>query len=120
MCKDSISTMVDIWPVILGILKAISLLTIVMNVLVATAVLTTKRLQTVTNIYFVSLSGADILVGCVVMGAMNVYTIYGYWPLGSTACTIWIFFDFCCCTVSMLHLDVIAFQRFKAINSPLK
>ncbi|CAH1788769.1 unnamed protein product [Owenia fusiformis] len=111
--------MLDLWPVILGILIAISLLTIIMNILVATAVLTTKKLQTVTNIYLASLSFADTFVGFIVMGAMAVYTIYGYWPLGSTACTIWVIFDYCCCTVSMLHLDVIAFQRFKAINDPL-
>ncbi|CAH1788767.1 unnamed protein product [Owenia fusiformis] len=59
------------------------------------------------------------MVGLIVMAAMTVFTIYGYWPLGSTVCTIYIIVDYCCVTVSMLHLDVIAYQRFKAINDPL-
>ena len=50
-------------------------------------------------------------VGFVVMSGMMIYTMYEYWPLNSALCTIWQVFDFAMCSVSMLHLCLIAFDR---------
>ena len=45
------------------------------------------------------------------MSGMMIYTMYEYWPLNSALCTIWQVFDFAMCSVSMLHLCLIAFDR---------
>ena len=50
-------------------------------------------------------------VGFVVMSGMMIYTMYEYWPLNSALCTIWQVFDFAMCSVSILHLCLISFDR---------
>ncbi len=46
-----------------------------------------------------------------VMSGMMVYSLFGAWPLGAALCTVWQVFDFAMCSVSMLHLCIIAFDR---------
>lgn len=79
-----------------------------------------KRLRTVSSLYVFSLALADLIVGIAVMGPMTVYTINGMWPLGIDFCTTWMVFDFCCCTISMLHLCLIAHDRYVALVHPLQ
>ncbi len=33
-------------------------------------------------------------------------------------CTLWVVFDFCCCTISMLHLCLVAHDRYIALVCP--
>ena len=79
-----------------------------------------KRLRTVSSLYVFSLAAADLVVGFAVMGPMTVYTINGMWPLGLDFCTTWMVFDFCCCTISMLHLCLIAHDRYVALVHPME
>ena len=53
------------------------------------------------------------------MGGMTTYSIPNYWPIGFDTCSLWIAIDYPCCTVSMLHLCVIARDRYLALSRPL-
>ena len=46
-----------------------------------------------------------------VMFGMMIYTMHGYWPLNFALCTVLQVFDFGMCSVSILHLCLIAFDR---------
>ena len=46
-----------------------------------------------------------------VMFGMMIYTMHRYWPLNFTLCIVWQVFDFAMCSVSILHLCLIAFDR---------
>ncbi len=72
------------------------------------------------GIYIFSLAWADLAVGLLVMGGMTTYSIPNYWPLGFDMCSLWICIDYPCCTVSMLHLCVIARDRYTALARPLE
>lgn len=96
------------------------IVTISGNIIVMMCVRIDKRLASqISSIYVFSLAGADLIVGIFVMGGMCVYTMYGLWPIGHLLCTIWVAFDFTCCTVSMLHLCLIAFDRYEAVVHPI-
>ena len=88
------------------------------NVVVILCVYVDKRLRKPTNLYVVSLAVADAIVGVLVMNGMLVYTVYGLWPLSGVLCTVWISTDFSCCTVSMVHLSLIAHDRHQALSKP--
>ncbi len=94
--------------------------TIVANIVVMVCTRINKRLRTVSSLYVLSLSGADAIVGMTVMTGMLVFTLYGYWPFGATLCTVWVGLDFTCCTVSMVHLCLIAHDRYVAVVHPLE
>ena len=89
------------------------------NVLVMILIAVSKPLRSTTNVYIFSLAAADFLVGSIVMGGMLIFSLHGHWPLGGVLCTAWIVSDFSCCTVSMLHLCIIAHDRYRAIIDPL-
>ncbi len=101
-------------------LIALVLITSGGNVVVMICTRIDKRLRTVSSLYVFSLAVADAIVGFAVMGPMTVYTINGMWPLGIDFCTTWMVFDFCCCTVSMLHLCLIAHDRYVALVHPME
>ena len=45
--------------------------------------------------------------------------LLGFWILGPVVCDLWIFFDVCSCTSSIMHIVVISIDRYLAINDPL-
>ena len=90
------------------------------NILLIACVWCVPRLRNVTNAYISSLAVADLIVGLIVMTGMAAFTLRGRWTFGWIPCTIWATFDFACCTVSMLHLCVLAYERHLAIVHPLK
>ena len=90
------------------------------NIIVMICTRIDKRLRTVSSLYVFSLAVADLIVGFAVMGPMTVYTINGMWPLGIDFCTTWMVFDFCCCTISMLHLCLVAHDRYVALVHPME
>ena len=106
-------------PTLMGLILLV-LLTCGANTLLIVCVGCVRRLQNITNMYICSLAVADLVVGFVVMSAMAVYSLHGEWPLGWIPCTIWATFDFACCTVSMFHLCLLAYERYHAIVHPLK
>lgn len=101
-------------------LVLLAFITIGGNVIVMICTRIEKRLRNVSTLYVFSLAVADCIVGFAVMGPMTVYTVNGMWPLGVNLCTTWMVFDFCCCTVSMLHLCLVAHDRYVALVHPMQ
>ncbi|KAM6301199.1 histamine H1 receptor [Aegotheles albertisi] len=109
-------------PVLLGLsLGSISLVTIVMNIMVLYAVKTEKKLQTVGNLYIVSLSTADLIVGAAVMPLNIVYLLSGgVWILGLPACLFWLSMDYVASTASIFNLFILCIDRYRSVQQPLK
>lgn len=101
------------------VLSSICCITLLGNLLVIVAVLTTRSLHTVTNSFIVSLGVADMLVSILVM-PMSIYAvIYHEWRFGSILCDLWISSDVLLCTASILNLCCISLDRYFAITRPL-
>ncbi|NXH68151.1 HRH1 protein, partial [Hydrobates tethys] len=101
-------------------LGSISLITIVMNILVLCAVKTEKKLQTVGNLYIVSLSIADLIVGAAVMPLNIVYHLSLVWTLGLPACLFWLSMDYVASTASIFSLFILCIDRYRSVQQPLK
>jgi hypothetical protein len=96
------------------------LLTIAGNVIVFLAVIFTKKLQTVSNLFIISLSLADLLVGTVVMIPDVLSVIFQRWILAYSFCVFWAGFDVMLCSASILNVCLISLDRYIAIMSPLR
>lgn len=94
--------------------------TIVGNVLVLVVVTKFRRLRSITNLLLASLATADITVASLVMPFSIIYDLDRQWRFGPIACHLWISCDVMCCTASILHLCVIALDRFWAITKPFR
>ncbi|NXO93605.1 HRH1 protein, partial [Certhia brachydactyla] len=106
---------------VLGLfLGSISLTTIVMNILVLCAVKTEKKLQTVGNLYIVSLSIADLIVGVAVMPLNIVDLLSPKWPLGLAACLFWLSMDYVASTASIFNLFILCMDRYRSVQQPLR
>ncbi|NXG06138.1 HRH1 protein, partial [Sakesphorus luctuosus] len=121
MSKNTTENSTNPPPAILGLfLGSISLITIVMNILVLCAVKTEKKLQTVGNLYIVSLSIADLIVGAAVMPLNIVYLLNPVWPLGLPACLFWLSMDYVASTASIFNLFILCIDRYRSVQQPLK
>lgn len=102
-------------------IAAAILWTILANIVVMVCTRVGKKLRSATmNMYVFSLAIADALVGVCIMPPMAIYMVYGYWGLGNSICTAWISFDGSLCTVSILHLCLIAYDRWIAVAKPIE
>ncbi|KAK9963768.1 hypothetical protein ABG768_006932 [Culter alburnus] len=119
------------WPytetaaaLIILVVSIIILLTIVGNVLVIVAVLTSRALRAPQNLFLVSLACADILVATLVIPFSLANEIMGYWFFGSTWCAFYLALDVLFCTSSIVHLCAISLDRYwsvtKAVSYNLK
>ncbi|EZA46425.1 Beta-3 adrenergic receptor [Ooceraea biroi] len=82
------------------------------NTLVIAAVITTRRLRSVTNCFVSSLAAADLLVGLAVMPpAVLLQLTGGTWELGEVLCDSWVSLDILLCTASILSLCAISIDR---------
>jgi len=88
-------------------------------VLVVWAVAAHHKLHSVTNLLMASLAVADITVALLVMPYLLVYDLTRTWNFGWLFCHLWISCDVMCCTASILHLCLIALDRYVAISRPL-
>ncbi|NWT89865.1 HRH1 protein, partial [Lanius ludovicianus] len=121
MCKNTTENSSNAPSALLGLfLGSISLVTIVMNILVLCAVKTEKKLQTVGNLYIVSLSIADLIVGVAVMPLNIVYLLSPVWPLGLAACLFWLSMDYVASTASIFNLFILCMDRYRSVQQPLK
>ncbi|XP_076314951.1 histamine H1 receptor-like [Tachypleus tridentatus] len=101
-------------------LYALSLLTFVGNAMVLHAIRTERRLQTVSNMFIMSLAVADLTVGIIVMPISSAYAITGDWMFGIVVCQFWLSMDYTASTASILNLFILSLDRYWSIRSPLK
>ncbi|XP_041377301.1 5-hydroxytryptamine receptor 6-like [Gigantopelta aegis] len=94
--------------------------TIIGNVFVFLAVISNKKLRTVSNYFIVSLSLADLLVGTVVMIPAALNETIVEWVLGVEFCSIWASFDVMLCSASILNVCLISLDRYMSIMTPLR
>lgn len=126
-----------------ALLSIVIVVVIIGNTLVILAVITTRRLRTVTNCFVMSLAVADWLVGVFVMPPAVAYALMGKlllrhqsghercthlisfsfpidkWKLGRILCHIWVSLDILLCTASILSLCAISVDRYLAVTRPL-
>ncbi|XP_070706956.1 alpha-2B adrenergic receptor [Pempheris klunzingeri] len=95
------------------------LLTIVGNILVIIAVLTSRSLKGAQNLFLVSLAAADILVATLIIPFSLANELQGYWAFSSIWCEIYLALDVLFCTSSIVHLCAIALDRYLSISQPV-
>ncbi|VEL08596.1 unnamed protein product [Protopolystoma xenopodis] len=111
------STKIKLWSFLMA---CMGVAIFVGNCLVVAAVATTRRLQTVTNLYVVSLAIADLLVAILVLPASIAYFMSDRWPFDNhTTCYLWLSADILLCTASILNLCCISLDRYMAVTRPL-
>ncbi|KAM9374666.1 histamine H1 receptor [Phaethornis superciliosus] len=120
MSENTTENLTTTHPALGVLLGSISLTTIVMNLLVLYAVKTEKKLQTVGNLYIVSLSVADLVVGAAVMPLNVVYLLSHKWTLGLPACSFWLSMDYVASTASIFNLFILCVDRYRSVQQPLK
>ncbi|KAM6902250.1 alpha-2B adrenergic receptor [Xenentodon cancila] len=95
------------------------IVTIVGNVLVIMAVLTSRSLKGAQNLFLVSLAAADILVATLIIPFSLANELQGYWAFGSIWCEVYLALDVLFCTSSIGHLCAISLDRYLSISRPM-
>uniref|UniRef100_A0A4W5PT95 Alpha-2B adrenergic receptor n=1 Tax=Hucho hucho TaxID=62062 RepID=A0A4W5PT95_9TELE len=95
------------------------ILTIVGNILVIIAVLTSRSLHGPQNLFLVSLAAADILVATLIIPFSLANELQGYWAFRSLWCEIYLALDVLFCTSSIAHLCAISLDRYLSISQPV-
>ncbi|XP_035024933.1 alpha-2C adrenergic receptor [Hippoglossus stenolepis] len=103
-----------------GLVSFLILFTIVGNVLVVIAVLTSRALKPPQNLFLVSLASADILVATLVMPFSLANELMGYWFFGKIWCDIYLALDVLFCTSSIVHLCAISLDRYWSVTQALE
>lgn len=102
------------------ILSAISLVTVGLNLMVLYAVRSERKLHTVGNLYIVSLSVADLIVGAVVMPMNIIYLLMSRWSLGQPLCLFWLSMDYVASTASIFSVFILCIDRYRSVQQPLR
>ena len=63
------------------------------------------------NLLFISLAVADLLLSSLVMPFAIVNDLSGEWMFGKDYCNLWISTDVMCCTASIISLLAISLER---------
>uniref|UniRef100_A0A8D2ZX58 Alpha-2B adrenergic receptor n=1 Tax=Scophthalmus maximus TaxID=52904 RepID=A0A8D2ZX58_SCOMX len=90
--------------------------TIVGNIMVIIAVLTSRALRGPQNLFLVSLAAADILVATLIIPFSLANELLGYWYFKSLWCEIYLALDVLFCTSSIAHLCAISLDRYLSIS----
>ncbi|XP_062293383.1 5-hydroxytryptamine receptor 1E [Scomber scombrus] len=110
----------DGMAVVVVVLGLLTLLTVLVNGAVIIAICTTKKLHLPANYLICSLAVTDFLVAILVMPISILYISLESWSLGQVVCELWLSVDMTCCTCSILHLCVIALDRYWAITKAIE
>uniref|UniRef100_UPI0037E9AA38 5-hydroxytryptamine receptor 1E n=1 Tax=Semicossyphus pulcher TaxID=241346 RepID=UPI0037E9AA38 len=110
----------DGMAVVVFFLTLLTLLTALVNGAVILAICTTKKLHLPANYLICSLAFTDFLVALLVMPISILYITMQTWSLGQVVCEMWLSLDMTCCTCSILHLCVIALDRYWAITKAIE
>ncbi|XP_078250224.1 alpha-2C adrenergic receptor [Pogona vitticeps] len=94
--------------------------TIVGNVLVVIAVLTSGALRAPQNLFLVSLASADILVAALVMPFSLANELMEDWYFGKAWCNIYLALDVLFCTSSIVHLCAISLDRYWSVTQAVE
>jgi octopamine/tyramine receptor len=84
-------------------------------------VFTYRPLQSVQNIFIVSLAVSDLCVATILLPFRIILHLSdGFWVFGTVLCHLFITMDILLCTSSILNLCCIALDRYWAIKDSLK
>uniref|UniRef100_UPI0037E9B642 alpha-2B adrenergic receptor n=1 Tax=Semicossyphus pulcher TaxID=241346 RepID=UPI0037E9B642 len=100
-------------------ITSMMIMTIVGNILVIIAVLTSRSLKGAQNLFLVSMAAADILVATLIIPFSLANELQGYWAFSSIWCEIYLALDVLFCTSSIVHLCAIALDRYLSISRPV-
>ncbi|KAG8451404.1 hypothetical protein GDO86_003569 [Hymenochirus boettgeri] len=114
------STLLGLKIILSLFLSVITLATLLSNIFVIITIFITRKLHTPANYLIGSLAFTDLLVSILVMPISIAYTVTQTWAFGQIICDIWLLSDITCCTASILHLCVIALDRYWAITDALE
>ncbi|XP_052009560.1 5-hydroxytryptamine receptor 1D-like [Xyrauchen texanus] len=114
------STLLGLQISLSAMLAFVTLATALSNAFVIATIFLTRKLHTPANFLIGSLAVTDLLVSILVMPISIVYTVSKTWTLGQIVCDIWLSSDITFCTASILHLCVIALDRYWAITDALE
>ncbi|XP_051561390.1 alpha-2C adrenergic receptor-like [Myxocyprinus asiaticus] len=103
-----------------GLVSFLILFTIVGNVLVVIAVLTSRALKPPQNLFLVSLASADILVATLIIPFSLANELMGYWFFGKVWCNIYLALDVLFCTSSIVHLCAISLDRYWSVTQAVE
>ncbi|KAM6214716.1 histamine H1 receptor [Rhynchocyon petersi] len=121
MCRGNKTTIAspELMPVVV-LLSFISLVTVGLNLLVLYAIRRERKLHTVGNLYIVSLSVADLIVGAVVMPMNLLYLLMTKWSLGRPLCLFWLSMDYVASTASIFSVFILCIDRYRSVQQPLR
>uniref|UniRef100_A0A3B5A6T0 Alpha-2 adrenergic receptor n=1 Tax=Stegastes partitus TaxID=144197 RepID=A0A3B5A6T0_9TELE len=105
---------------IAALVSFLILFTVIGNILVVIAVLTSRALKAPQNLFLVSLATADILVATLVMPFSLANELMGYWYFGKVWCGIYLALDVLFCTSSIVHLCAISLDRYWSVTQAVE
>ncbi|XP_040851141.1 histamine H1 receptor [Ochotona curzoniae] len=118
MCEGNRTTMAtaQLMPLVV-VLSTISLVTVGLNLLVLCAVRSERKLHTVGNLYIVSLSVADLIVGA---GVMPMNIVHLLMTLKRPLCLFWLSMDYVASTASIFSVFILCIDRYRSVQQPLR
>lgn len=93
-------------------------LTVAGNLLVIIAYKVNRQLQTINNIFLVSLACSDLIIGIVSMTFYPIYMISGEWLFGPLLCDIWLCIDYTLSMASVSNLMLVCLDRYFSVTRP--
>uniref|UniRef100_A0A8C0B4R6 G-protein coupled receptors family 1 profile domain-containing protein n=1 Tax=Buteo japonicus TaxID=224669 RepID=A0A8C0B4R6_9AVES len=90
------------------------------NALVILALVVDRSLRTQSNIFFLNLAVADLLVALSAGCFCIPYVLKGKWRLGRGLCKLWLVVDYLVCTASVFNIVLISFDRFISVTRAVR